>query len=268
MIDIWNLVSRLLALLGGISVIIITLSSAIQTFVLPRSVRTLLTRWVFLVVRNLFRPWTRRAKSYYERDRVMALYAPISLLVLPVVWLICVTLGYTAIYWALGIRPLYQAFTLSGSALLTLGFAVPPNLPITIPDRSWITAAGAVLGTVSLFCSVLDVPAGIRANLCIRAGYLALRHIADFFQIPYNAQPKQGDPISISRQEFDEVCEQLATQGIPLKVDREQAWLDFGGWRVNYDTGLIALCQLISAPYAPWSSDRSIRRPPNSHLHD
>lgn len=349
-----NILIRSAVLMAGLAIIILTLSSAIQTFVLPRSVRPLLTRWVFLFVSNLFRPWIKRAKNYYERDQAMALYAPVSLLVLPVVWLMCVTVGYTAIYWVIDIRPLYQAFTLSGSALLTLGFAIPPNLFTTIlvfseatmglilvallisylptmyaafakreaavtllevragsppsalemlsrasrlhnlhklgelwpiwenwfveieeshsslaalvffrspkPDRSWITAAGAVLDTASLLCAVVDVPADIQAQLCIRAGYLALRHIADFFQIPYNAQPKQGDPISISRQEFDEVCQQLLSQGVPLKEDREQAWLDFAGWRVNYDTVLIALCQLISAPYAPWSSDRSIRQ--------
>ena len=40
--------------------------------------------------------------------------------------------------------------------------------------------------------------------------------------------------------------------------DREQAWADFAGWRVNYDAVLIALCRLTMAPYAPWSSDRSL----------
>jgi hypothetical protein len=49
-----------------------------------------------------------------------------------------------------------------------------------------------------------------------------------------------------------------------LKPDLQAAWLDFAGWRVNYDTVLIALAGLTAAPYAPWSSDRSLRdwRPP------
>lgn len=34
------------------------------------------------------------------------------------------------------------------------------------------------------------------------------------------------------------------------------AWRDFAGWRVNYDTVLVALAGLTMAPYAPWSSDR------------
>ena len=40
-------------------------------------------------------------------------------------------------------------------------------------------------------------------------------------------------------------------------ADRDQAWRDFAGWRVNYDTVLLAACDLTSAPEAPWSSDRA-----------
>ncbi len=129
-----------------------------------------------------------------------------------------------------------------------------------LPQHSWVTAAGAILDCASLVNSTIDVPHDPQADLCIRAGYLALRHIADFFFILYNAAPKPDDPISISRQEFDAVYDRLAHNGIPLKPDREQAWRDFAGWRVNYDTVLLALAALTMAPYAPWSSDRSLWR--------
>jgi hypothetical protein len=49
----------------------------------------------------------------------------------------------------------------------------------------------------------------------------------------------------------------LAQAGLPLKPDRDQAWTDFAGWRVNYDSTLISLCTLTTAPPAPWSSDRA-----------
>jgi hypothetical protein len=61
----------------------------------------------------------------------------------------------------------------------------------------------------------------------------------------------------VERQEFDEVLNQLAAAGLPIKTDREQAWRDFAGWRVNYDRVLILLCGLVMAPRAPWSSDRA-----------
>jgi hypothetical protein len=52
-------------------------------------------------------------------------------------------------------------------------------------------------------------------------------------------------------------CDHLARLGVPLLPDREQAWRDFAGWRVNYDTVLIRLARLTRALPAPWSSDRS-----------
>jgi hypothetical protein len=137
-------------------------------------------------------------------------------------------------------------------------------------DRSWITTAGAVLDGAALARSTLDIPSDPQADLCIRAGYLCLRRICDFFRIPYNNSPRADDPISIARQEFDSVCNELASQGLPLKADRDQAWRDFEGWRVNYDAPLIALAGLTMAPYAPWSSDRSLltrrKLPPAMHM--
>jgi hypothetical protein len=85
-----------------------------------------------------------------------------------------------------------------------------------------------------------------------------MRRIADFYGVPHDPQPKAHDPISIGRDEFEEAVARLETSGVPLKSDRDQAWVDFAGWRVNYDTVLIALASLTMAPYAPWSSDRSI----------
>ncbi len=48
----------------------------------------------------------------------------------------------------------------------------------------------------------------------------------------------------------------LAGAGIPMKADRDRAWRDFAGWRVNYDAALIGLARVTMAPDAPWSSDR------------
>lgn len=128
----------------------------------------------------------------------------------------------------------------------------------TQPGRSWVTAAGAVLDAAALASSTLDLPRDPQAELCIRMGYLTLRYIADLFRIPYLTEPRPGDPISVTRQEFDAAYDRLAAAGVALKPDRERAWRDFAGWRVNYDTALLALARLTIAPYAPWSSDRSI----------
>jgi hypothetical protein len=126
-----------------------------------------------------------------------------------------------------------------------------------LPNRSWLTSAGAVLDSASFVASSLDRPRDAQAELCVRSGYLCLRRIARVFLIQYDADPSPDDPISIERREYDDVYDQLAAVGVPLKADREQAWRDFAGWRVNYDTVLLALAQVIMAPPAPWSSDRT-----------
>ena len=336
----------------GLIVVLLTLSSAIRTFVLPRSSRDPITRFIFKISRRLFRWITQKSVTYEQRDRIMALYAPVTLVMLPAIWLTLVACGYTLMYWSVGIPRLSDAFKLSGSSLLTLGFenselpvsvllefseaaiglvlvalliAYLPTMynafsqresavamlevragsppfcvemllryhrlhrledlhdvwlqwerwfvhldethtslaPLTFfrspqPERSWVTAAGAVLDAAAMAASVLDIPKDSQCDLCIRAGYIALRRICDFFRIPYNPTPSADDPISISREEFDEAYDQLVEQGLPVVADREQAWRDFSGWRVNYDIPLLALASLTMAPYAQWSSDRSL----------
>jgi hypothetical protein len=345
---------RVLVFVLGAGLVIATVLSAVRTFVLPRSAPVKLSRFVFLASRFCFNLWTRRSTTYEERDRAMALYAPITLLILPAVWLTIVQIGYTGMFWALGVDSWRTAFEVSGSSLLTLGFARVENLAATMlsfseaaiglilvallisylptmygafsrrelavtmlevragsppsavemfarfqrlgrfdelhnllvtweawfadveeshtslaaltffrspqPDHSWITAAGAILDSAALAASTLDIPRDVQADLCIRAGYLALQRIADFFQIAYNPTPSPSDPISISREEFDEACERLLQANVPLKPDRNDAWRAFRGWRVNYDGALLGLARLTMAPYAPWSSDRSLAR--------
>jgi hypothetical protein len=132
------------------------------------------------------------------------------------------------------------------------------------PDHSWITAAGAVLDGAAVTLSSVDVPRDVKAEFCIRSGYLCLRAIADYFQIAHDPDPRPDDPISIGRDEWNEVITGLEEAGVPLKPDRDQAWRDFAGWRVNYDRVLISLAALTEAPMALWSSDRGMvpMRPP------
>jgi hypothetical protein len=141
----------------------------------------------------------------------------------------------------------------SHTSLAALVFFRSPN-----PEQSWLTAAGTVLDAASLYNSTVDRPRDPQAELCVRAGYLALRAIADFYRIRYDPDPLPTDPIRVTRAEFDEAYDRLAEYGVPLKPDRDQCWREFSGWRVNYDVVLIKLAALTMAPYAPWISDRSI----------
>jgi hypothetical protein len=125
------------------------------------------------------------------------------------------------------------------------------------PGRSWVTAAGTVLDSAALMAAAVEGGSQGPQGVCIRSGYIALRRIASFFGIVFDPDPSPDDPISISRSEFDEAWETLAAAGLPLKDDVDQAWRDFAGWRVNYDTVLLAMAEVTMAPLSAWTSDRS-----------
>lgn len=345
------MVVRIAAGVAGGLLVLWTVVSAIQTVVVPRDVPVALTRIHFRWIRRVFEMFARSSRPYVERDRILALYSPVALVLLPAAWIMLVATGFTGIFWAGGVRPLSEALIVSGSSLLTLGFARPDRTALGVvsfieaglglglvsllisylpsiysayrtreslvgmlevragsppttaemltryarigrlgdldtdlldrweqwfvdveeshtsqpslvffrsptPNRSWITAAGCVLDTAAVVKSTLDLPRTPRADILIRTGFLCLRRIADFYGIPYDPDPAPTDPISVTRREFDLLCVELEAAGLPLKADRDRAWRDFAGWRVNYDTVLLDLCAMVAAPWAKWSSDR------------
>ncbi|MBM3658350.1 MAG: hypothetical protein FJW95_02455 [Actinobacteria bacterium] len=351
----------LLMAIVGVVLVGAVLDSAVRTFVLPRGVVSWLTRAVFQAVSQVFRVFTRPLRTYEARDRAMALYAPLALVALVLVWIVLVIIGFALLFRAFVFPDWTDAFEMSGSSFFTLGFVRPPQgegewgyvlafleagtglallalligyLPTIYgafsrrelavarlatragtppsavelltryhtvgwtddlpslwaewenwfselgethttfamlaffrspnPHRSWVTSAGAVLDAAALAQSTLNVPWSPQAGMCIRAGYLALRDIATLYRIPFDADPAPDAPISIDRAEFIEAYETLGTAGVPLRPDRERAWRDFSGWRVNYDSVLLELASITIAPYAPWSSDRSLSRSPRS----
>lgn len=134
-------------------------------------------------------------------------------------------------------------------------------------ESSWVTTAGAVLDAAAIAHSSLDVPNDPEAALMLRAGFLSLRSIAEFFHVPLPDDPQPNDPISVTRAEFEALLDELAEAGVPIKSDREAAWRGFAGWRVNYDLPLLALCRICLAPPARWSSDRVERFHPPTITH-
>ncbi len=334
----------------GCTLVLTAIRSAVRTFIVPRGGKPDgLTRGALIFMRLVLEVPLHRA-SKTRREGALAYLAPLALLTLPVMWLACVLLGYTAIYWSLGTSSWTSAITISRLSLLYLGSDIsgipggtivgfsetvislllaailvsylpaiysafsqreqvvtgletlagsPPSayklvkryhlikgmghigeqwlvwqawfelveeshtalIPLVFyrspqPNRSWVTAAGAILDTASFVVSALDRPRDPRAELCIRAGYLCLQRVAAPLGIPFKEDPLPTDPISVAREEYDAVCDALEELGVPMKADRDGAWRDFVGWRVNYDAVLIGLAVITSAPKGVWSSDR------------
>lgn len=345
------IIVRILAGVAGLALIFATLVSALKTIVVPRGYASWLTRLHFRGWRRVFGWFARPELPYARRDRVLAFYSPVALVTLPAAWVTLVGVGFTGVFWGMGVHPLAEALATSGSSLLTLGFdrptgsarvvvsfieagiglglvslmisylptiygafsrrealvgllevraGLPPSPAVLLtryarinlldrldddlfqrweewfmdveeshtsqpslvffrsphPDRSWITAAGCVLDTAAIKASTIDLPRNAQTDLVLRTGFFALRRIADYFGMDYDPDPTADSPISVTRPEFDQLVVELRAVDIPLKADLDQAWRDYCGWRVNYDTVLVQLCALVQVPPAKWSSDR------------
>lgn len=122
-----------------------------------------------------------------------------------------------------------------------------PFLASSRADRNWVATIGTLLDTASVSLAVLDHPPDIDAALCVRSGSLALRDIAEYFGVEIDHNPDPGDPISVSRQDFEAAYDEFVARGVPV-VAREQAWRDWAGWRVNYDAALVGLARLTASP--------------------
>lgn len=116
-------------LLAGILFILATVVSAARTVVLPHGQPPRLTRVVFGVMRRIFTPAARLARTRETRHRIYSLYAPLALLTLPLAWLALSTGGFTLVFWGLGTEPLIDAFKLAGSSMFTIGFYDVDDLP-------------------------------------------------------------------------------------------------------------------------------------------
>jgi len=349
-----DVVLRVAVFAGGVYLIIQTQLSAIRTFILPRAIVDPISRVCFRAVRWAFDLRTTRLERFEDRDQVFSYYAPVTLIILPFLWLAMAMAGYTLVLWAIHEADLWTAFRLSGSSVLTLGFAssdarvavvielsgaalglllvsvlisylptiysaysereqavallmvragTPPSAATMIelykrldaldeidvlwpqwerwfttlsethtslavlnyyrsprPEYTWLTAAGTILDAAAILSSAVAVPRNPQRELCLRSGFLALHDIADCFGIDFERSPRLDDPISVTREEFEEGVMALGTAGVPLRDDPDQAWTDFAGWRVNYDRVLLILAELTMAPPAQWISDRSLVR--------
>jgi hypothetical protein len=142
-------VLHVLSLIFGAVVVLAILGSALKTVVLPQEGMPRLSQAVFAVVyRLLVHPSPTRERSI----RLRALYAPVALVSLPLVWMLLMVLAFSFIFWGTGSLSVQRAFEISGSSLTTLGFAEPNST-----TRIWLAFVEATigLGLVALLISYL-----------------------------------------------------------------------------------------------------------------
>jgi Ion channel len=120
-----------LSLAVGLALIAVLLWDAFETIVLPRSVGRRL-RLARLYFRGTWWPWARIAgtiDSDKRRERFLAIYGPLSLMGLVMVWAAGLIFGFAMLHWAAGSRLVTPAgkagfvddLYMSGTTFFTLG---------------------------------------------------------------------------------------------------------------------------------------------------
>lgn len=125
------------------------------------------------------------------------------------------------------------------------------------PARSWITAILAVLDAAALDVALRPDERHLESRLCLRAGFIALRSVADTAGLEVDHDPDPDGPLRLDRAAFDAAVAMLDEVGYPRQRGADAAWPHFRGWRVNYEAAAYALADRVVAPPAPWSGPRA-----------
>lgn len=153
-------------LLVGAGLIAVVLWDAFETMVLPRSVSRHLrvTALYYLATWRLWAAIARRFNSDARRERFLAVYGPLSLLGLTIVWAAGLLIGFGVLQWAAGSKllvPVGEArflddLYMSGTTLLTLG------LGDVQPASGWartitVVESGTGFGFIAVVIAYLPV---------------------------------------------------------------------------------------------------------------
>jgi hypothetical protein len=173
---------RLIIGLAGTVGVLVVLSSAVRSVVLPRPFPARVARVAFLAVRlpigALARLEDRRGRARHRED-LLSLQGPLGILAQLTTWTLLVAAGFTAVLWAVERRPasfagVRDAARESGSSLSTLGIVHPAHVA-----GEFVAFAEAGVGLVLLALVVTYLPTiygafsrreALVAKLAVRAG--------------------------------------------------------------------------------------------------
>lgn len=137
---------QVLAMLAGLVCVLGTTSSVLRNLVVPRRLRSGLTRRISRVVAVPFRFVADRSSVYATRDKILAWAAPLTIIVILVSWLVLYLVGYGLLIYAIGNLNLPAAFREAGSSVLTLGFASTDRSRLTVVDFAAAMTGPIVIG--------------------------------------------------------------------------------------------------------------------------
>ena len=132
-----------------------------------------------------------------------------------------------------------------------------------LPFSSWVVSLLAVLDSAALVLTLSPEQAPtVPARLCLRAGFQCLSRIsrAMSLEVPEEANPEAS--ITLTYDEFLEAVSRMREVGFPMSRKPAEAWPDFIGWRVNYESAAYQIAAAIDAVPSFWSGPRHPPTPP------
>lgn len=128
-------------------------------------------------------------------------------------------------------------------------------------DRNWLIALLAVLDAGALRLALNPRCPQAEIRMALRAGFVCLRDLADIRGIPYDRDPSPDSALRLTYEEFLQGVARMSEQGYAMERTPEEAWPDFRGWRVNYESLAYRLAYDIDAVPAAWSGPRRTAEP-------
>ena len=125
------------------------------------------------------------------------------------------------------------------------------------PYSSWVISLLSVLDSAALLLTLSPGQAPIvPARLCLRSGFNCLNRIARAMgmDVPVEADPEAG--ISLDLCGVPRGPRPAGAVGFPMTRKPDDAWPDFVGWRVNYESAAYQIAAAIDAVPALWSGPR------------
>ncbi len=140
-------VARLVALVVGSVIVVLTVWSVFTSLVVPRATSARLGRALARSLSGTARHVTPRLPDFEARDRLLSFVGPAAIVSLFVLWLALILLGMAMIIWWTSGVDFADALSIAGSSVFTLGVVTAPGAG---PRTLEILAAGIGFGVIAL----------------------------------------------------------------------------------------------------------------------
>lgn len=135
------------------------------------------------------------------------------------------------------------------------------------PWLSWVVGLLTVLDAAAIQRSVYPESGPANTRMLLHTGFTALQRLATSMGWRIDPNPGPDTPIELTFEEFAHAVDMLARFGPAPERSAEEAWADFRGWRVNYESAAYRLADYLTAPPAQWSGRRRHVRAEDITMH-